>query len=148
MLVSDIMNRNVISISPGEQTLAAAKLLSKYDIGSLPVCDEDYTVRGVVTDRDIVIRCVAAGKDPKDTPVNEIMTRRVVSVNPNASIRKAAALMSSEQIRRLPVVKDDKLIGILALGDIAKNEACDMEAAGALTEISMNIKRLNHSSDR
>lgn len=142
MLVSDIMNRNVVSITPSETASKAAQLLSRYNIGSLPVCDEDKTVKGVVTDRDIVVRCLAKGRDPENTPVSDIMTGRVIYVNPNASIKKASALMSSEQIRRLPVVKDDKLIGMLSLGDIARNEECDMEAASALTDISLNIKGL------
>ena len=142
MLVSDIMNRNAVSIFPNESVLKAAELLKSHNIGSLPVCDEKKHIQGIVTDRDIVIRCVAADKIPGATPVSAIMTRRIVSVSPDVTITKAAELMSNAQIRRLPVIRNDKLIGMLSLGDMAKNTDCEMEAAEALTEISLNIKKM------
>lgn len=147
MLVSDIMNRNVISAYTHDSVLTAAKVLSRECIGSLPVCHEDDTLCGVITDRDIVTRCVAYDKDPGATPISEVMTRHVISIGRNASIKKAAALMSSEQIRRLPVVEHDKLVGILSLGDMAKNRDCEMEASSALTDISLNIKGLSFPKD-
>lgn len=141
MLVSDIMNRNVVTISPDESVSLASRLLSRHNIGSLPVCSEDGKLRGVVTDRDIVLRCVATGSNPDEVPVREIMTRSVLTVAPGDDVSRVADLMSSAQIRRLPVVQGGHLTGIVALGDLAWRPNCDMEAARALSEISMNIKR-------
>ena len=142
MLVSDIMNTDVISVSPDESALLAARLLSRHNVGSLPVCAEDGTLRGIVTDRDIVLRCVANGDRPSETPVRDIMSRSVVTAAPEDDIARASELMSAAQVRRLPVVKGGKLVGMLALGDLALRTACDMEASKALTEISANIRKL------
>ena len=142
MLVSDLMNPNVVSIAPDESAALAARLLRRHNVGSLPVCSLDGHIRGIVTDRDIVLRCVAAESAPEQTKVREIMSRGVVSVGPRADVREAARLMASEQVRRLPVVEDGRVVGILSLGDMAKNTRFDMEASKALAEISSNVKRV------
>lgn len=142
MQVRDLMNSSVVSITPGESAALAARLLSRHDIGSLPVCSDDGHLRGIVTDRDIVLRCVAAEEDPAQTPVREIMSRRCVTVSPGDDAREATRLMAAEQIRRLPVVEGDKVVGMLALGDMARTHSFDMEASKALSEISENIKKL------
>ena len=141
MQVRDLMNPSVVSITPGESAALAARLLSRHNLGSLPVCGEDGGLRGVVTDRDIVLRCVAAEEDPAQTPVREIMTRRPASIGPEAACRSAAQLMAKNQVRRLPVVEGEKLVGMVSLGDLAKCHSYDMEAAEALSEISENIIR-------
>ncbi len=140
MKVSDIMQKEIVSVSPDESVSLAARLLSRHNIGSLPVCASDGHVQGVVTDRDIVLRCVAPGEDPELTSVREIMSRSVITVSPEEDTSRAGELMSRGQVRRLPVTEDGKLVGILALGDLARVTACDMEAAHALTEISSNIQ--------
>lgn len=142
MLVSDIMNTDVVSVTPDESALFAARLLSRHNIGSLPVCEEDGALRGIVTDRDIVLRCVAGGARPSETAVRDIMSRSVVTASPEDDITRAGELMSTAQVRRLPVVKGGRLVGMLALGDLARRTACDMEASRALTEISANIRRV------
>ena len=143
MRVSDLMNANVISITPDEPAALAARLLSRHNIGALPVCSLDGKLRGMVTDRDIVLRCVANECDPQSTRIREIMTRGVVSVTPDDDIREAAHKMAHEQVRRLPVVSDTgAVVGMLSLGDMARSRAADMEAANALSEISMNVKRV------
>ena len=143
MRVSELMNNNVISITPDEPTLLAARLLSRHNVGSLPVCSLDGKLRGIVTDRDIVLRCVATESDPQTTRVREIMSRGVVSVTPEDDVREAAHKMANEQIRRLPVVNNTgSVVGMLSLGDMAKSRAVEMEAANALSEISLNVKRL------
>ena len=142
MIVSDLMNPNVVSIAPDESAALAARLLRRHNVGSLPVCSLDGRIRGIVTDRDIVLRCVAAESDPEQTKVREIMSRGVVSVGPEADVREATRLMASEQVRRLPVVDEGRVIGMLSLGDMAKNARFDMEASKALAEISSNVKRL------
>lgn len=142
MQVKDIMSTKIISISPNESATVAARLLSRYNIGALPVCGKEGRLRGMVTDRDIVLRCVASEDDPNSTKVSEIMTRRVISVSADESVQRASEIMAREQIRRLPVEEDGKLIGMLSLGDLAKGQNCSMEAAAALSEISENVKRL------
>ena len=81
MQVKEVMSRRIIAISPEETVAVAARLLSQHNIGALPVCSRDGRLRGMVTDRDIVVRCVAAGDDPERTRVAEIMTRRVLAAS-------------------------------------------------------------------
>ena len=141
MLISDMMSPNVVSITTEEPAALAARLLYRHNIGSLPVCGEDGRLRGILTDRDIVLRCVAAENDPATTPVKEIMTKGVVTVSPNDDARVATRIMAAEQVRRLPVVSDGKVVGMVSLGDLAKTQAYDMEASKALSEISTNVKK-------
>jgi len=141
MLVSNLMNPNVVTVSPETNIAEAARLLSHYDIGSLPVTLPDGRLKGIITDRDIVLRCVAGDGDPYQTNVSDLMTRNVVSISPDADIREAASLMASEKIRRLPVTKSGKIVGIIALADIAKTRTCDMEACLALSKISTSGKK-------
>ena len=92
MQVKEVMSRRIIAISPEETAAVAARLLSQHNIGALPVCSRDGRLRGMVTDRDIVVRCVAAGDDPERTRVAEIMTRRVLAAEPDRSVDEAARL--------------------------------------------------------
>ncbi len=140
MYVSDIMNKEIVSISPDESVALASRLLSRYNIGSLPVCRRDGRLCGIITDRDIVLRCVAVDEDPDLTRVGEIMSRSVITVTPDDEVARAAELMSSAQVRRLPVVEDGELVGVIALGDMAQITVCNMEAAHALSEISSNLR--------
>ncbi|MPM17324.1 Hypoxic response protein 1 [bioreactor metagenome] len=141
MQVRNLMNPNVVSITPGESAALAARLLCQHNVGSLPVCEEDGRLRGILTDRDIILRCIAAEEDPAQTPVREVMTRSPSTVSPDDDIREAARIMASDQIRRLPVVDHGRLVGIVALGDLARTHQFDMEASKALSEISDNVKR-------
>lgn len=141
MQVRDMMSSDVVSVSPDESAAVAARMLSSYNIGSLPVCGSDKKLCGVVTDRDIVLRCVAAAKSPDKTPVREIMTSRVVSVAPGDDAEQAARLMADEQVRRLPVAENGKVIGILSLGDLSVNRNYKVEASECLAEICQNIRR-------
>ena len=141
MKVSQLMSTSVVTIAPEESAALAARLLSRHNVGSLPVCGEDRRLRGMVTDRDIVLRCVAAEEDPAQTLVRDIMTRGCASVSPHDDCRSATRLMAQQQIRRLPVVEEGKLVGILTLADLARSQRFDMEAAQALSEISENIVR-------
>ena len=136
------MSRDVVTVSPEETVAVAARLLSRYNIGAVPVCERDGRLRGVVTDRDIVLRCVAAEKAPERTAVREIMTRRVLSVGPKEDAEAAAALMAREQVRRLPVAQDGRIVGVLSLGDLSVNETMQMEASACLSEICGNLRRL------
>ena len=139
MQVRDLMNPNVVTVEPGSSAALAARLISRHNVGSLPVCGEDRRLRGVVTDRDIVLRCVAAEEDPAQTPVRDIMSRGCATVSPGADCREATRLMSAHQVRRLPVVEEGKLVGMISLSDLARSGRFDLEAAQALCEISENI---------
>lgn len=142
MKVKDVMSTNVICVEPNESAAVAARLLSRFNVGALPVCTKDGRLRGMVTDRDIVLRCVAADDDAQSVKVSEIMTRRIYSVDAQESIQNASALMARRQVRRLPVEEDGKLVGMVSLGDVAKLHDYTTEAAEALGEISKNTKKL------
>ena len=117
----------------------AARTLTHYNIGVLPVCGSDGRLCGVGTDRDIVTRCLAANRSPEDTTVRQIMTSQVLSVQPDMDAGAAAHLMGRQQVRRLPVVENEKLCGMLSLADLALSDENAYDAADALTEITGNI---------
>lgn len=142
MQVKDVMTRRIVSVAPEESAAVAARLLARYNVGALPVCTAEGRLKGVVTDRDIVLRCVAAEEEPSRTKISEIMTRRVVSVDAGEQAEAAAQIMAREQIRRLPVEENGKLVGMVSLGDLAVVPDFSTEAASALCEISANEKRL------
>ena len=141
MFVRDLMNSAVVSITPEESAALAARLLSRHDLGSLPVCGQNGRLVGIVTDRDIITRCVAAGEDPSRVPVQDIMSRAPVTIAPGDDIHAAARQMAARQVRRLPVVEGGKVVGMVSLGDLARNHRCDTEAAETLSDISANPKR-------
>ena len=141
MKVSDIMTKDVVKISAEESVEVAARTLTHYNIGALPVCDAHGKLCGMVTDRDLVIRCVAANKPASDTTVRQVMTNQLVSVEPGADVTEAAQLMGSRQIRRLPVVEQGRLCGMISLGDIAGEKKTIGQAASALTDITSGIRR-------
>ena len=135
------MNDSVISIDPQESAALAARLLARHNVGALPVCSSNGQLQGLVTDRDIVLRCVAAESDPLATTVAWIMTKRPASVSPADDVRLAAQRMSAQQVRRLPVVEKGKVVGMVSLGDLAKCGRYEMEVSKALTDISENIRQ-------
>ena len=141
MQVSELMNPSVITIEPASSAALAARLISRHNIGALPVCASDGRLRGMVTDRDIVLRCIAAEEDPAQTLVRDIMTRECATVAPGDDCREATRIMSAQQVRRLPVVEGGKVVGMISLSDLARSRRFDMEAAQALCEISENILR-------
>ncbi|SFA51576.1 CBS domain-containing protein [Parageobacillus thermantarcticus] len=133
--VQDIMTKNVATVSPNQTVQEAAQIMSQKNIGALPVV-ENGQVKGMITDRDITLRTSAQGKNPASTSVSEVMTNRVVTGTPNMSVQEAANVMAQNQVRRLPIVENNQLQGIVALGDIATNSASDQAAEQALTNIS------------
>ena len=141
MQVKELMNPSVVSIEPTSSAALAARLISRHNVGALPVCAGDRRLRGMVTDRDIVLRCIAAEEDPAQTMVRDIMTRSCTAVSPGDDCREATRLMALHQVRRLPVVEEGKLVGMISLSDLARSGRFDMEAAQALCEISENIVR-------
>ncbi len=142
MQVRDLMNPSVVSITPGESAALAARLLARHNLGSLPVCGEDGGLRGIVTDRDIVTRCVAAEEDPGKVPVRDIMSRNCAVVSPDDDAREAARMMAAGQVRRLPVMESGRVVGMVSLGDLALSQQYQMETSKALSEISEHVHRM------
>lgn len=140
MKVSDIMSDRVVTIDEREPVIAAARLLKRMNLGALPVTDRGGKLVGMLTDRDIVLRCVALGGDARTMTAGDVMTRGVVTATPDVKVGDAAKRMGRGQVRRLPVVENGKLVGMLSLADMARK--CDMEAAAALADISSNLRRM------
>ncbi|MCB2292883.1 CBS domain-containing protein [Clostridium algoriphilum] len=136
MKVSEIMTKDVISLSVEDTAERAAELMKEYNIGSIPVNAEDRGVVGIVTDRDIILRCVAEGKDIKLQKVRSIMTSNPVLGDEDINVNEAARIMSERQIRRLPITSNNHLVGIVSLGDLAIEPDLHEEATEALSEIS------------
>lgn len=139
MKLREIMTKQVVRIDPEETVSVAARMLEHYNVGALPVCDGRGRLCGLVTDRDLVTRCVAAGRNPAATPVREVMTRKVISAREDMDAAVAAHLMGREQIRRLPVIENGKLCGMVSLGDLANREQTSLDAGDALADISSNL---------
>ncbi len=142
MELKDIMTKTPVKIRAGESVAVAARLLSGYHIGALPVCDDAGHLCGMVTDRDLVVRCMAQGKRPEDMTVQQVMTRRLVTADPEMDTAVAAQLMGREQVRRLPVVKNGKLCGMVSVGDLTSYAEGSYDAAEALEGICGNIRRV------
>ncbi|HBQ93967.1 MAG: CBS domain-containing protein [Firmicutes bacterium] len=134
MRVSEIMTTQVKTVSPSDTIQKAAEIMKRIDCGSVPVMDNDRAV-GMVTDRDITIHAIAEGKGA-DFPVKSCMTKSVVTVNAKTDAREAANIMADHQVRRLPVVENGKLVGILAMADLARVNIFVRESGQALKEIS------------
>ena len=133
--VRDVMSERPRGVSPDTSVQEVAVVMEQEDIGSVPVVEGDR-LQGIVTDRDIAVRAVAKGKDPRGMPVREITTRELVTVGPDEDLADALKLMATYQVRRLPVVdEDERLIGVVAQADIAL-EAKEKAVGEMVEEIS------------
>ena len=134
MKISEVMTRNVETITPDQPVSEAAGFMLSADTGSIPVIENDKLV-GMITDRDIAVRGVANGRGP-DTAVRDLMTSDIVSVRDSDDVSEAAARMSEAQVRRVPVIdNDDRLCGIVSLGDLSRQTDGD-SASVALEGVS------------
>ena len=138
MKISEVMTTDVETVSADQTAREAASFMLRADAGSIPVCEGDRVI-GMITDRDIVVRAVADGGQV-NRPVREFVTSAVVTATPEMSTREAAQLMSEHQIRRLPVVENERLVGIVSLGDIAVKEGKDSRSGDTLQAISEGVK--------
>ena len=132
--VRDVMTTDVEYCSPVDNVYEVAVKMKECDVGAIPICEGDQLL-GMITDRDIVIRGVAE-KRPNSTRVTDVMSEHIITAEPNMSVEDAAKLMAKNQIRRLPIVENNQLVGIVALGDLAIHEGTDDDAGYALSEIS------------
>jgi len=135
MQVKDVMCRNVKSVEDKDLVSKAARIMRENNIGALPVTSDGKIV-GMITDRDIVLRCVAAGKTADNCFVSEAMSVGAAFVTPSQSLSDALAMMSGEQVHRLPVVDGLEVSGMISLSDIARFRQSDTEIARAICEIA------------
>jgi len=145
MKVREIMTKEVGTATLDSTIEDVAAMMKEEDVGSIPVMD-DGELAGIVTDRDIVVRCIAEGKNPSDTTVEEILTEELHTIEPEADVEDAAQVMSEHQIRRLPVVDGGELIGVISLGDIAVKDEDSQTAADSLEDISQGVKQQDSNS--
>jgi CBS domain-containing protein len=138
MKIRDVMTSNPRTVSPNDTIQAAARIMQSEDTGAVPVVNNGR-VLAVVTDRDIVVRVVAEGGSFA-SPVSNIATGNVICASPEMSTQEAGELMSEHQIRRLPVVENDRLVGIVSIGDLAVKEGKDSRWGDTLQNISQGVK--------
>jgi CBS domain-containing protein len=140
MKVREIMTSDVATAQPDSTLEEVASMMKAEDTGAIPVLDDDQLI-GIITDRDIVVRCIAEGKDATETNVEDILSEDLATIEPDADVEEAARLMSQRQIRRLPVVEDGVLVGVVSLGDIAVKEVDEEPASEALEGVSRGVKQ-------
>ena len=144
MKVKELMSTNITCVRQNTSLSQAAKQMRNENVGCLPVCDDSGHLNGLVTDRDLVIRAVApylaseSGRDAAGMTVGDIMSLNPVTVSPDTNTHDAALLFSAHKIRRLPVVENSRLTGMLSLGDLAVKPVCIDEAGDALSAISLS----------
>lgn len=136
MKVKDIMTKDLVVADKDDTVLDIAKLMKHHNIGCVPVLDHGEKVLGVITDRDIVMNMAKFNLDPTNTFAGEIASDVVYKVKPEADVEDALALMKKQRIRRLPVIEDDALVGMLSIGDVAVHAFKNVEVGEALLEIS------------
>jgi CBS domain-containing protein len=137
MNVRDVMTPNPRTVGPNDKLQKIAEIMRDEDTGVIPIVEKGKLV-GIVTDRDIVIRCIADGSF--DATASDAASDEVVTITPDETTADAAELMAEHQIRRLPVVEGDKLVGIVSLGDLAVKDAKEQLTADALEDISQGVK--------
>jgi len=135
MKVQEIMTTSVQSVSPDTDLVMIARRMKELNVGSLPVVEQDRLI-GIITDRDIVIRAVAEGKQVQNERARDYLTPNPTTISSDSSVQDASAIMGREQIRRLPVVDGDRLVGFVSIGDIAVEAGKDQVVGDTLEKIS------------
>src|SRR5438270_1931070 len=142
MKVREIMTSGSLATATLDTTLEEiANMMKAEDLGAVPVLDEDEKLAGLITDRDIVIRAIAEGEDPTECTAEDILSEQLHTIGPDADLQEAIDLMSRHQVRRLPVVEEDQMVGVLSLGDVAVKSGQEDEAGEALEEISAGVRQ-------
>lgn len=137
MLVTNVMTRGAECVRPSTTLAEAAQKMKNLDVGPVPVCDNERLV-GMITDRDITVRAVAEGLDPRTTTVKDVMTPDLVYCFDDEDVHEAARLMQKHQVRRLLVLnRDNRLVGIVSLGDLAVETGDEHLAGKTLEEVSL-----------
>ena len=128
----DVMSSGAECVGENDSVLDAAKRLKELDVGSMPVCGEDDRLKGMLTDRDIVVKVLAEGKDPSETKAGELGDGKPVTIGADDSVKEALHTMAEHKVRRLPVIDGHDLVGVISQADIATN--LDEEDTGELVE--------------
>lgn len=135
MNVRDVMTNKVYAALPNASINEVAKKMKELNVGAIPVCDNQDQPIGIITDRDIVLRGVVEGLE-NTSSASDIMSKGIVSVTPDTHVHEAARIMGQNQIRRLPVIENGKIVGIVSIGDLAIRNVYENEAGEALSNIS------------
>ncbi len=133
MKVRDAMAKTVSSAMKSDRVIDIARKMKQEDAGFIPVVENGGTMLGVITDRDIVIRCIAEGHDPRNESAEHVMSREVTIIGPDDDIEQAARMMEREEIRRLPVAENGRLVGVLSHGNLVqatKNKTAEKATEG------------------
>src|SRR5579872_5281694 len=141
MKVSEVMTTDVESVQMNSTVEEAASIMKVENVGAVPVVDEDDDLVGIITDRDIVVRCVAEGKNPAETNVEEVLSHDLETIEPDVDVEEAARLMADRQIRRLPVCEDGELVGMVSIGDLRVKMSDREASAEDLPEIAQGVRR-------
>lgn len=134
-LVGETMTRDCQCVGEHDSVRDAARRLADLEAGAMPICGDDDRLKGMITDRDIAVKVVAKGKDPEATEVSELAEGTPIWVEADADVDRAVELMSKHNVRRLPVIEDHQLVGIISQADIAR-QAPAQEAGGLVASIS------------
>jgi CBS domain-containing protein len=146
LLLRHVMAEAPQTVTPEATVEEAASLMAEHDVGAIPVVGRDGEPRGVVTDRDLVLRVLVFRKDPSSTAVQEVMTEQdLVTLSPDAQVSEARALMAERRVRRILVTKDGRLVGVVSIGDVAEAEASKRAVGEALEEISASGQTLRRN---
>ncbi len=140
MIVADVMTTDVSTVRDTDNLVTAAQLMRDVNVGSLPVVNDRDLLVGIITDRDITVRAVAKGTDPAAGFVGDYMTPNPLAITSDADVEDAADTMADAQVRRLPVVQDGQLVGIISLGDLAVDVGEEELVAETLEEISEPVR--------
>ena len=128
----DLMTPGAECVGENETLVDAARKMRDLDVGALPICGEDERLKGVLTDRDIVVRCLADGGDPQQTRAGDLAQGKPVTIGADDSAEEALRTMSEHQVRRLPVIDGHRLVGMLTQADVAR--ALPSSAVGEVVE--------------
>ena len=132
----DLMSRNAECIGENDSLLDAAKKLAQLNVGSMPICGEDNRLKGMLTDRDIVVKALAQGKDPSSTKAGELAQGKPVTIGADDSVDETLRTMAQHKVRRLPVIDGHDLVGIIAVADIARQLGDDEDKGNMIEAIS------------
>lgn len=147
MKVRDIMTSHVSASSANASIDEIARKMKELNVGSIPICDNQNHIIGIVTDRDIVVRGIVDGFRVSDN-IDKVMSKELIFVSPDTHAHEAARIMAQNQIRRLPVVENGKLVGLVAIGDLAVRNIYVDDAGKALSDISLPSRLLVNKSKK
>lgn len=134
MRVKECMCKKVVRATSDTNLQEIAKLMQENDVGCVPICNQENNVIGFVTDRDIITRCIANNKKCDQTKASDIMTTKIIKTTPDTEVNDATQTMSTNQIRRLPVIENNQIVGMLTIGDLAQNTEVPTKEVGNTME--------------